>query len=56
MGLIWIESESCWGEVVERHALYSKVKFFKDGHLHEEIIENDDLVELRELGIDYESD
>lgn len=56
MGLIWIESEDCWGDVIEHYAHYSKVRFFKDGHLHEEIIENDDLVELKELGIDYESE
>jgi hypothetical protein len=56
MGLIWIESESCWGDIIEHYAHYSRVRFFKNGHFHEEIIENDDLTELRELGIDYESD
>lgn len=56
MEFIWIESEGCWGDILERHALYSRVRFYKNGHYYEEIIENDDLIELKELGIDYEFD
>jgi len=56
MGIVWIETEGCWGEVLERHLMYSKVLFIKDGHSHEEYIENEDLTDIKELGIDYESD
>jgi hypothetical protein len=55
MGIVWIESERCWGEVVSRYFHFSLVSFFKDGMFHEEIIENDELIDLKDLGIDYES-
>ena len=56
MNIVWIESENCWGEVLERHLSYSKIIFIKDGHSHEEYIENEDLINLQQLGIEYESD
>jgi len=56
MELVWIESERCWGEVISRHAAFSLIAFYKDGNFHEELIEADDLVDLNEMGIDYESD
>lgn len=56
MELIWIESERCWGEVIERHAAFCMVSFYKDGIFHEEVIEAEDLIDLRQMGIDYESD
>lgn len=51
---IWIESEKCWGEVVQHHATFSIVKFYKDGMYYEEIIENEDLISLSDMGINYE--
>ena len=56
MKIVWIESERCWGEIVQKNVGFSIVSFFKDGLFHEEIIEDDDLVDLKELGIDYESE
>jgi hypothetical protein len=56
MKIVWIESERCWGQIIQQHVAFSLVSFFKDGLFHEEIIENEDLVDLKELGIDYESE
>jgi len=53
MGIVWIETEGCWGEVLERHLMYSKVLFIKDGHSHEEYIEKQDLTDIQELGLNY---
>jgi len=53
---IWIESERCWGEVLKHNATFSIVKFYKNGMMYEEIIENEDLVNLLDMGIDYESE
>lgn len=53
---IWIESEKCWGEIVQHHATFSIVKFYKDGMYYEEIIENEDLISLSDMGINYESE
>lgn len=56
MELIWIESEGCWGKVMQRFSEFCIVQYYMDGMFYEEIIENSDLVELKEMGIDYESD
>jgi hypothetical protein len=56
MNLVWIESEKCWGKVLKHHANFCIVKYHKDGIDYEEIIENDDLLDVKEMGIDYESD
>jgi len=56
MDFVWIDPEKCWGEVVKRYPLYSIVTYFKDGMLYEELFENEDLTDLSEMGIDYESD
>jgi hypothetical protein len=56
MELIWIESEGCWGKVLQRFPEFSIVKYYMDGIEYEEAIENSDLIELKEMGIDYESD
>lgn len=56
MELVWIESERCWGEIVKHYASFCIVSFYKDEMFHEEVIENDDLIDLRQMGIDYESD
>lgn len=53
---IWIESERCWGEIIKQTVTFSIVRFYKDGMFHEEIIENEDLVSLSDMGIDYESE
>lgn len=53
---IWIESEHCWGEIIKHNVDFSIVRFYKDGMLYEEIIENEDLVSLSDMGIDYESE
>ena len=56
MGLVWIESERCWGKVVKYYADFCLVKYNKDGMEYEEIIEKDDLTDVKDLGINYESD
>lgn len=56
MEMVWIESERCWGKVLRRNALYCIVKYYKDGMHYEEAIEIEDLVDLRDMGIDYEED
>lgn len=56
MELIWIDSEDCWGRVIKRYPEFCIVKYYKDGIDYEEIIENSDLTELREMGIDYETE
>ena len=56
MELIWIESEGCWGKVMQRFSELCIVQYSMDGMFYEEIIENSDLVELKDMGIDYESD
>lgn len=56
MELVWVDSEGCWGKILQRYPEFCIVKFYSDGIDHEEIIENSDLTELSEMGIDYESD
>lgn len=56
MGMVWIESERCWGKVLQRNALFCIVKYYKDGMHHEEAIDIEDLTELQDMGIDYEED
>lgn len=56
MGIVWIDGEDCWGEVLKRYFGFCLVSYFKDGIFHEEFIENEELTELKELGIDYESE
>ncbi len=56
MEIIWIESEGCWGKVLQRYPEFCIVKYHLHGVDYEEIIENSDLIELSEMGIDYEFD
>jgi hypothetical protein len=56
MGLVWIESERCWGKVIKYYSDFCIVKYNKDGIEYEEIIEKDDLMDVKDLGIDYESE
>lgn len=56
MEFVWIDSEKCWGNILEKHALYSKVSYFKNGMFIEEIFESDELIDLQEMGINYESE
>lgn len=54
MGLVWIESEKCWGKVIKYYLDFCVVKYHKDGIDYEEIIEKEDLTDVKEMGIDYE--
>lgn len=56
MSLVWIESEKCWGKVIKYYSGFCMVQFHKDGIDHEELIENEDLTDIKEMGINYESD
>lgn len=56
MHLVWIETEGCWGKVIKTYPEFCIVKFFKDGIFYEELIEKEDLIDVRDMGIDYESE
>ena len=56
MELVWVESEQCWAEVIQRNSSFCIVSFYKEGNFYEEIVEVDDIVSLKDMGIDYESD
>jgi hypothetical protein len=56
MEMVWIESERCWGKVLQRNTSYCIVKYYKDGMNYEEVIEVEDLVDLNDMGIDYEEE
>lgn len=56
MEMVWIESERCWGKILQRHASYCVIKYYKNGTHYEEAVEIEDLVELQDMGIDYEED
>ena len=54
MRIVWIVTEKSWGDVINMTPEYSLVKYSKDGFYFEEIFENEDLIDVQELGIDYE--
>ena len=56
MEMVWIDSERCWGKVLQRNVVYCIVMYYKDGLDHEEIFSIEDLTELKDMGIDYEED
>jgi hypothetical protein len=56
MEIVWIEHQKCWGWVVTIAASYIVVQYELDGIQYEEIIDPDDAVDPKEMGIDYESD
>ena len=52
--IVWIPSEGCWATVVQRYAHHCYVSFEKDGFSYLEIFEYDDLIEAKDMGLDYE--
>jgi hypothetical protein len=56
MDLVWIIPEKCWGRVTNAFYQYSLVQYENDGLSIEELFDNDDLIDVRELGIEYESE
>ena len=54
MKLVWIPDEECWGYVKELSTYHCIVEFTKDGIMFEELFLKEDIVDARELGIDYE--
>ena len=54
MRIVWIVTEKCWGNVSSITPEYSLVKYSKDGFDFEEMFENEDLIDVKDLGIDYE--
>lgn len=56
MEIVWIVPESCWGYVLSRHYGYALVRFEFDGIHAEELFEESDIIDSREMGIDYEID
>jgi len=56
MDMVWIVPESCWGVVVSRYYGHVKVSYDSMGLHVEEIFEDSDVVEPRDMGIDYEAE
>jgi len=54
MRIVWIVTEKCWGDVISITPEYSLVKYSQDGMDIEEMFENDDLIDVIELGVCYE--
>lgn len=54
MRIVWIVTEKCWGDVISMTPEYSLVKYSQEGFDFEEVFENEDLVDVNDLGIDYE--
>ena len=56
MKLVWINDEECWGIVTVLSSHHCIVKYSKDGMIFEELFLLDEVVDARELGIDYENE
>jgi len=56
MDIVWIVPESCWGTVVSKHYGHTKVSYDNMGLHMEEIFEDEDLIEPKDMGIDYETE
>ena len=52
--IVWIPSENCWATVVRRYAHYCYVSFEIDGFSYLEVLEYDDILEAKDMGINYE--
>ena len=53
MRIVWINTEKCWGDVISMTPEYSLVRYSKNGFDHEEVFENDDLIDVIEMGVYY---
>jgi len=56
MEVVWIVPESCWGKVLSRHYGYVMVSYDIMGLHIEEMFDESDIVEPRDMGIDYEAE
>lgn len=56
MEIVWIVPESCWGVVLSRYYGYVKVSYDTMGLHMEEIFENSEVLEPKDMGIDYETE
>ena len=54
MHMVWLVSEKCWGRVVRMTTHYSLVKYYHEGLDVEEWMENDEIIDVKDMGIDYE--
>lgn len=54
MKFVWIPDEDCWGKVLELSTHYCIVEYTKDSIVYEELFLLDEVVDAKELGIDYE--
>jgi hypothetical protein len=52
--MVWLVSEKCWGRVVRMTTHYSLVKYYHEGLDVEEWMENDEIIDVKDMGIDYE--
>ena len=56
MRIVWIVTEKCWGDVISITPEYSLVRYSQEGFDFEEMFENEDLIDVQELGVNYEFD
>lgn len=56
MEIAWVEYQKCWGWVIKRAPSYVIVKYELNGIQYEEIADPDEIIDPKEMGVDYESD
>ena len=49
INIVYIHSEACYGSVESMGAFASMVKYTKNGHEHEELMENDEFSIIDEI-------
>lgn len=54
MNFVWIPDEQCWGKVLKLNQHYCIVEYTKDSIIHEELFLLEDVIDAKELGLDYE--
>ena len=54
MELVWIIEEKCWGNVIRIIPDHCLVRYQQYGHDVEEWFENDEVTDIRDMGIEYE--
>lgn len=56
MDIVWLIDEKCWSHVIRRTSSYLIVEYEHNGFFHREIVEQGDIMEASEMGIDYETE
>lgn len=56
MKFVWIIDERIWGKVLEYSTHFCLIEYTKNNVVYEEYFELDELIDAKELGIDYETE